>query len=350
MLTIDGSFGEGGGQILRTSLALSLVTGQPFRIVKIRAGRPKPGLLRQHLTAVNAATLISNATVAGDHLGSSELTFTPGRVRPGHYRFDVGSAGSSTLVLQTILPPLLLADSPSRLTITGGTHNPAAPPFDFMEKTFAPILARVGPRLALTLVRPGFYPAGGGEITAEIFPPKSWHPLQLLQRGPLLRRSATAIVSCLPVSIAQRELQRVQQSLGWSADELHTWQVPDARGPGNVLILELHFEQVCEVFTGFGARGLPAETVADRSIAELSCYLNSDAPVGKHLADQLLLPMLLCGGGIFRTTEISSHAQTNLEIIRQFTGADIQMTHEPPRQAESPTATGAWRVTVQPAR
>lgn len=163
LITIDGSIGEGGGQILRTALGLSMVTGQAFRIEKIRAGREKPGLLRQHLTAVNAAVAISGASVEGNVIGSRELLFLPGSTAAREYAFSIGSAGSMTLVLQTVLPALLTADAPSKLTLEGGTHNPFAPPIDFLEKAFLPLVGRMGPRVSVSLERAGFYPAGAGE-------------------------------------------------------------------------------------------------------------------------------------------------------------------------------------------
>ena len=170
MLTIDGSRGEGGGQILRTSLGLSLVTGRAFRIVRIRAGRAKPGLRHQHRTAVQAAARVGNAEVEGAEVGSMELTFVPGAVAAGEYEFSVGTAGSAALVLQAVLPALLTASQPSRLKLEGGTHNPFAPPFDFLAKTFLPIVNRMGPRVTAELERPGFYPAGGGEMRLTIEP------------------------------------------------------------------------------------------------------------------------------------------------------------------------------------
>src|SRR5512136_2571133 len=179
MITIDGSQGEGGGQILRTSLALSLVTGQPFRMERIRAKRQKPGLLKQHLTAVEAAKTVGCAEVTGAALGSQTLEFKPGPVTPGNYRFAVGTAGSATLVLQTVLPPLLVASGPSTLTLEGGTHNPFAPPFDFLARCFAPVVERMGPRIELKLHRPGFFPAGGGQFEAQITPVNRLKPIDL---------------------------------------------------------------------------------------------------------------------------------------------------------------------------
>ncbi|MBO0725661.1 MAG: RNA 3'-phosphate cyclase, partial [Blastocatellia bacterium] len=218
MISIDGSFGEGGGQILRTALGLSLFTGQPFRIEKIRAGRRNPGLLRQHLTAVKAAAKISQAEAQGAHIGSTQLTFTPGRVAPGRYQFAVGTAGSATLVLQTILPALLISDDQEQqthLTLEGGTHNPFAPPFDFLVKAFLPLLERMGARIEARLERYGFYPAGGGRFEIAVTPVKKLEPIELNERGKILDRRATALVAHLPHSIAERELGVVHKKLSW---------------------------------------------------------------------------------------------------------------------------------------
>jgi RNA 3'-terminal phosphate cyclase (ATP) len=215
MITIDGSFGEGGGQILRTSLALSLVTGQAFRILNIRAGRSKPGLLRQHLTAVEAAAKVGDAAVDGATLGSKELVFKPGKVTPGDYRFAVGTAGSATLVLQTVLPALIIGKEASRLTLEGGTHNPHAPPYDFLERAFLPLLCKTGPQINVKLERHGFFPAGGGRFTVEITPVERLAPLDLQNRGESKGRSVRAIVSNLSSGVANRELKVVSEKLGW---------------------------------------------------------------------------------------------------------------------------------------
>jgi RNA 3'-terminal phosphate cyclase (ATP) len=337
MLVIDGSHGEGGGQILRTALSLALVTGRPFRITRIRAGRQKPGLLRQHLTAVQAAAKIGRAEVRGAELGSTDLTFVPGEVVPGEYDFAIGTAGSATLVLQTLLPPLLRASAPSRLVVTGGTHNQQAPPYDFLAQAFAPLVNRLGPTIALRLVRPGFFPAGGGEIVAAITPAATWQRLELLERGPLRRTRARALVARLPPEIGRRELRVVQEHLHWPSADLTVEEVRDSLGPGNVIALELEFANVTEVLTGFGARGVPAETVARGAVEEAQRYLTLDAPVGTHLADQLLVPVALAGGGTFRALEFSSHARTNAEVMRQFLDIEIQAQPDP---------AGGWCVTV----
>lgn len=338
MLTIDGSFGEGGGQVLRSALALSLATGRPFQITGIRGGRKRPGLLRQHLTAVRAAAQISHAKVCGDELRSMELTFEPGEVRAGEYHFAVGTAGSTTLVLQAVLPPLLHADGASQITIEGGTHNMQAPPFDFLAETFAPIINRLGPRIEVVLNRPGFYPAGGGKITATITPTRQWRPLELLERGALRRTGARALVARLPREIAERELRVVEKQLGWPREDLMVEEVPDSRGSGNVVMITVEHEYVTEVMTAFGTRGIPAEAVAQDAADQTRRHLECDAPVGEHLADQLLLPLALGSGGAFRTHALTPHATTNIDVIRMFLDVEIETRREDG---------GDWLVTVR---
>jgi RNA 3'-terminal phosphate cyclase (ATP) len=325
MLTIDGSQGEGGGQILRTSLSLSLVTGTPFRIERIRAGRAKPGLLRQHLTAVTAAAEIGRAELEGAAPGSRELLFRPGRVEPGKYRFAIGTAGSACLILQTVLPPLLLAGGPSAVVLEGGTHNPGAPPFDFVARAFLPCLAAMGAEVRAVLDRPGFYPAGGGQMTVAIEPVVALRPIALLERGAIRRRRARAVVANLPQGIARRELRVVKEKLGWAEDDLEAVALGGdaARGPGNVLMLELESEHVTELVTGFGEPNVRAEAVAQRAIDDVRDYLTAGVPVGPYLADQLLVPLALAGGGSFRTGPLSRHAATNVAVIRDFLGIRI---------------------------
>jgi RNA 3'-terminal phosphate cyclase (ATP) len=336
LIEIDGSMGEGGGQILRTSLALALVTGEPVRLRGIRAGRRKPGLMRQHLACVRAAAEIGDAELQGDALGSQKLTFRPRKVRPGSYTFAVGSAGSATLVLQTVLPALLRAEEPSYLVLEGGTHNPMAPPFDFLAASFLPLLCRMGPHVEATLRRPGFFPAGGGRFEVRVEPAanRALEPLVLLERGPLASRSARALVSRLPRSIGQRELDRVAVQLGWRDDELAVELTPRPRGPGNALLCTLAFEHVTAVLSGFGERGVPAEKVADDTIARVQRYLATPAPVCRHLADQLLIPLALAGGGAFRTQALSRHTTTNIEVVKRFLDVDIQIQEHEPNDVE----------------
>jgi RNA 3'-terminal phosphate cyclase (ATP) len=318
MIHIDGSRGEGGGQMLRTALSLSLVTRQPFVIEKIRAKREKPGLLRQHLTAVLAAIEIGSAKVEGAMLGSKTLTFTPGKVRPGEYRFAVCTAGSSTLVFQTILPALMTASGSSRLVIEGGTHNTQAPPFDFLAKTFLPVLRQLGPRVSVKLERYGFYPAGGGRFIAEIEPCEKLSSVPMCDRGEIKHRRATAIVANLARHIAQREIETLANSLGWGSEWCEIIETKDSAGPGNVVLIELGSDSITEVFSGFGRLGASAEKVASEAAGAAQAYLASDAFADEHLADQLLLPFALAGGGSFTATKLSQHARTNMEVIALF--------------------------------
>ena len=337
MLTIDGSSGEGGGQILRTALALSLVTAKPFRIENIRARRKNPGLLRQHLTAVNAATEISRAEVTGAAIGSRELTFAPGSVVSGNYAFAVGTAGSTTLVLQTVLPALLIASGKSKLILEGGTHNPFAPPFDFLEKSFLPLINRMGPRVTAELERPGFYPAGGGRMSVTIEPATRLDRLDLPARGEVLARRARAVVANLPISIAERELKVIARKLSWPREFTTAESIERSPGPGNVVIIEIECEQVTEVFTGFGERSLRSEAVAEKAVQQARRYIGSEAAVGEYLADQLLIPMSMAGGGSFNTLPLSRHATTNIEVIGRFLEVRIEA---------SQSAERVWKVDV----
>lgn len=318
MIQLDGATGEGGGQILRTALSLSMITGQAFRIANIRAGRAKPGLLRQHLTAVSAAAEVCGAAVDGAALSSKALSFTPGAVRAGEYKFAVGTAGSATLVLQTLLPALMLASGSSVLTVDGGTHNLAAPPFDFLEKTFLPYVRRMGPQIKLRLNRYGFYPAGGGSITAEIAPVEKLGALQMGHCGESPRITARAILANLPRHIAARELALVGQRFALQPDALEIVETKNSVGPGNVVMVECQTNDATHIFTAFGRIGVAAEQVAEEAIQQAQVFLGGRVAADDHLADQLLLPLALGGGGSFSTTKLSDHSLTNMMVIRAF--------------------------------
>jgi RNA 3'-terminal phosphate cyclase (ATP) len=326
MLTIDGSMGEGGGQILRSSVALSIITGTPIVINNIRAKRDKPGLRRQHLTAVLAAAEICGAKVEGAHVGSRKLAFAPAERRGGDYHFDIGTAGSTTLVTQTVLPPLMLAESPSRLLLKGGTHNVHAPPFDYLERVFGPLINRMGPKVHVQLERYGFFPAGGGRFSMQIEPVQKLTPLALVDRGATLRREARALVAGLPMSIAERELAVIKNRLDWTDGELIARDLGQAYGPGNVLLLEVEHEHITEVFTGFGERGVPAEAVAAAAAEEARQYEAAGVPVGPHLADQLILPLALAGAGSFVTTPLTLHTTTNIEVVKRFLPVNVRVS------------------------
>ena len=323
MITLDGSFGEGGGQVLRTSLALSLTTGKSFSIENIRANRKKPGLMRQHLTALNAAAEVGNAEVDGDILGSQEVSFEPGPAKCGSYHFVVGTAGSATLVLQTVLPVLLTAASWSDIIIEGGTHNAYAPPFDFISGAFLPIIERMGPKVTARLDRYGFYPAGGGKFRVSIRPVEKLRQINIDTRGDIVTANARALVSKLASHIAERELNVIKNKLPSLPCALKAEEIRNSPGPGNILLLEIDSEYVSEVFAGFGKRGLPAEKVAEDTAEEVREYLNAGVPVGKHLADQLLVPMALAGGGKFKTLKPTLHTETNMEIVQKFLDVNI---------------------------
>jgi RNA 3'-terminal phosphate cyclase (ATP) len=325
---IDGSHGEGGGQIVRSSLALSLVTGRSVVIDKIRAGREKPGLMRQHLTAVNAAVEISGAAATGAAVGSRALTFEPQPVRAGEYKFSVGTAGSATLVLQTVLPALLLAEGPTTLILEGGTHNPWAPPFDFLKEAFLPLVNRMGPHVEVEIERHGFFPAGGGRFRVHIQPARSLAGFDLYERGEVVTRRARVVMSDLPEHIARRELDTIRDKLGWAESDCAIDNVQSA-GPGNAMLISIGSEHVTEVFSGFGRQGVKAEQVAGDVIKQVREYLKADAPVGPYLADQLMLPLGISAwqsaGGSYRTLPLTRHATTHVELLREFLGVAIHV-------------------------
>ena len=326
LVNIDGSLGEGGGQVLRTSLALAAVTATPLRIENIRAGRKKPGLLRQHLTCVRAAAAIADAEVEGAALGSGTLTFRPRALHHGEHHFAVGSAGSAGLVLQTVLPPLLCAGGPSRLTLEGGTHNPMAPPWDFLERVYLPLLARMGPRIDARLVRHGFFPAGGGMYVVDVSPCATLRPLHLEERGDVRTQRARVLLSRLPRSIGERELAAACKRLTLRPEDTEIVEVRSP-GPGNAIHVEIESERITEVFSGFGSVDVPSEAVAREPVDEARRYLAAGVPVGTHLADQILLPMALAGAGSFVTLPPTRHTTTNIEVIRSFLDVAIEIEH-----------------------
>jgi RNA 3'-terminal phosphate cyclase (ATP) len=326
MIEIDGSQGEGGGQMVRNSCALAIATGLPFRITQIRARRSRPGLMRQHVTAVEAACVISGAECSGLGVGSSELTFRPGKVTPGEYHFAVGTAGSTGLVLQTVLMPLAMADKPSRLVLEGGTHNMLAPPFDFIERCFLPVINRMGPLVSARLVKHGFYPRGGGRIEVDITP-APLQPINCLDRGERIAVVAQALFAALPFEIAQRMLERTRKGLpDWPEDAFAARQLPEDQGPGVILMLEARHTHATEIVSGFGQLGVPAERLAKSSAARMNGYLESSAFAGPYLADQLVLPFVLAGGGSFTTVKPSQHLLTAIDIVTRFTGRRIELS------------------------
>lgn len=318
LIVLDGSQGEGGGQILRSALSLSMATGKPFRIGRIRAGRAKPGLKRQHLTCVRAAARACSAVVEGAEPGSTALSFRPGPMAPGEYHFSVGGAGSSTLVFQTVFPALILAGKPFRLHLEGGTHNPLAPCLDFLAEAYLPCMRAMGVGYDLSIERVGFFPAGGGKWSIEARPPAALAPLRITERGAALSHGATVHWSRIPAGHAERQGARLAEALGWDPGSITLVEAPGSFGPGNVVTATLRFAGATEVITAFNIAGASPEAVADGLAADVRRFLSHAAPVGAHLADQLLLPMALGGGGTFRTVSPTSHTLTNIAIVGKF--------------------------------
>jgi len=318
MIELDGAAGEGGGQILRSALTLAMITGQPFRIRNIRANRARPGLMRQHLVAVQAALQVCGGDATGAALGSQELTFIPGRVEGGDYAFAIGTAGSCTLVLQTVLPALLKADRPSTLKLTGGTHNPMAPPAHFLQRAWCPRLAEMGAHIDIRLERFGFYPAGGGVVEAHVEPCAVLQPRTWMTRGERRGAYAEAFVAGIPGRVAQRELECVGKAMNWSEEQLLVRGLPADQGPGNALMLTFEHEHATEVFTAFGEKSVSSEQVARQVVQRARQYLTSRAAFAEYLADQMMLPLALAGAGGFTLDEVSMHARTNAQVIEMF--------------------------------
>ncbi len=316
--------GEGGGQILRTALTLSMITGRPFRIQNIRVKRAKPGLMRQHLVAVQAAAQVCDAEVAGAAVGSQALAFAPKAIKGGDYKFAIGTAGSCTLVLQTLMPALLFADTPSTVKVSGGTHNPMAPPVQFLQRAYCRAMADMGVAIDIRIDRFGFYPAGGGEVVANIAPCKQLRPFEWMARGERTAAYAESFIAGVPASVAKRELECIGTGMGWGEPQLLIRGLPGEQGPGNALLVTLEYEHVTEVVTAFGEKSVRAEAVARQALQDTRRYIASNAAVGEYLADQLMLPLALAGNGGFTTESVSMHAKTNADVIERFLPVRVQ--------------------------
>jgi len=342
-IMVDGAAGEGGGQLLRASLALSMALGRPFHMVNIRANRPKSGLKRQHLTCLSAAQAICGAEVTGNAMNSMEITFVPGQAQPGEYRFDIGSGGSCTMVLQALVPPLLTASAPSRLTVTGGTHVPHAPPFEFLRDTLFPWLEKLGPRLTANMERPGFMQVGGGNITVDIEPTPALKILDAGDCGAFQSANAHIRAYNLHDGVAEREGAALREKnfvgLGLSAENVYVEKETRSEvGPGNVVLVTVRRESGAMVCTGIGQRNVGAESVARQAANRAMAFFKAEVPVEKHLADQLLVPLALAGGGNFLTEKPSLHTKTCMELLPLFMNIKARAVQQNAK---------AWRITLE---
>jgi len=333
---VDGSMGEGGGQILRTSLALACITGRNLHIENIRAARRKPGLAKQHLICVRAACEICGGKCEGAAIGSQVLDFQPGHIHGGDYSFDIGSAGSATLVIQTILPALFLADLPSRVTVTGGTHNPWAPPYNFLAETFLPAIRTAGFDADCKLVRHGFFPAGGGKIYLNVRP-RQQNPKQTInfcEPPENIQIHARIYTAKLPAHIAQRQKKLLSLSK-LKFQSIEHIEVTDSNGPGNCIMIRLVAASSAAwgwvnptVFTAFGQKGKPSEKVVDEVVSLAEDFLPSGAAVDRFSADQLLIYMAISKTGCYTTNSLTTHLTTNIETIKKFLPVDFTIEHQ----------------------
>jgi RNA 3'-terminal phosphate cyclase (ATP) len=326
-IQIDGSLGEGGGQILRTALSLSCVTGHPLRLFNIRKGRRKPGLMPQHITCVNAAAMICDARVRGNEPHSQELAFVPGKVRGGTYVFDIKTAGSSSLVLQSVLPPLVFSGSDSLITIKGGTHVPYSPSYHYVSEVFIPVLERLGIRVEPQIKKYGFYPKGGGEVGFRILPAGKINGLSLSERKKLKSLRGCSAVSGLPVSIAERQRDSMVEKVPADAD-IQVMEVPSP-GQGTFVFLKAEYANTLAGFSSLGERGKPAENVGREAAEQFEDFNGTPACVDQHLADQIVIYLSLAHeNSSFTTSRITRHLMTNLQVIEKFLNIEYQIEGE----------------------
>lgn len=325
MVRIDGSMGEGGGQVLRAALVLSLLTGEAFEIHRIRERRPRPGLMPQHLAAVQAAAAVGRAEVEGARQGARELAFRPRGLFAGDYHCDIGTAGSTSLVLQTIALPLCFCSGPSSVTLVGGTHVPWSPCFHYLDRHWRPLVQAMGYRLGLSLDVAGFYPRGGGRVRAQVRPHGRLRPLDLGTGGEPRGINGVAAVAGLPLSIAERMRRRAMARLrGRELDVEIALEALPAPSPGAFLMLCVESEAASACHVALGARGKPAERVADECVAGVEASLAGGAPIDPWLADQLLLPLALVPGrSRLQVDRVTGHLLTLAALTGRFLPAEV---------------------------
>ncbi len=322
LIDIDGSYGEGGGQILRTALAFSAILKQPIRVHHIRAGRKNPGLQPQHLKGVEAAARITEGRVEGLKPGSDTITFIPQNIVPGNYKFEIGTAGSVTLLFQVLLLPLSLSQGSSRLTLVGGTHVQWSPPFHYLKGVFLPTLTSMGISVEASIERWGWYPKGGGILHAEVKAICELKPIVLIERGPLKKIRGISATSHLPRHVGERQkdyaLKRIEKELKMDAEIQVLSDVP-ANGPGSFLLLTAESQGAMAGFSSLGERGKRAEEVTGEAFDSLKEYIQSEGCIDPHLADQLIpFAALAKGNSVMTTTRMTEHLLTNLWVVQHF--------------------------------
>lgn len=328
VVEIDGAEGEGGGQMLRTALTLSIITQKPFRMFNIRANRPNPGLSAQHLTALLAAARISEAKIEGAYLRSKEIFFSPKKIISGNFSFKIETAGSTTLLLQTLYLPLAFAGG-GRLTLEGGTHTKWSPPFDFLKYVFCKLLKRMDCNMELNLRRAGYYPKGSGMLSISISACRSLKSLILGERGRLRRLLVSVTLSRLPEHIAEREIKRLSERLSFAGELEVRLNRPDSLSAGNSVLLVCEFSKTVAGFAAVGERGRRAEEVADEVAYSAMSFLNSSGAVDVHSTDQLMLPAALADGEtVIRTEKLTNHIKTNAKTLSLFLKRNIELTED----------------------
>lgn len=331
MIIIDGSHGEGGGQILRSSLALSMITGQAIDVRNIRAGRPKPGLCPQHLTCVKAAASVCGAQLEGSEPSSQHLIFVPGKVRSGHYNLAIGTAGSVMLVFQTIFLPLALSEGTSEVIFEGGTHVPWSPCFHYIDSVFRPAVSAMGLSFEMELVKWGYYPKGGGIVKIKILPLKTLSTFRpACQREEKVCVKAISATSRLPEHVRKRQSAQTRSVLEGREVKVEIEEIEgSATCPGSLLFCWISSQGRYGGFTGLGAKGKPAEKVADEAVSGLLDFLDSGAACDKYLSDQMLLPAVLADGeSHWSINSISKHLLTNVWVTECFGLGKVELLEE----------------------